>query len=116
VIDAGKGDGPAPLWEVEVTCPDIETARAIARAAVAARLAACANILPGVESHYRWQGEVQTDAEVLLRLKTAPALFMALSATICTHHPYDRPAISALPAVALGPGVAAWLSIETGAP
>ena len=115
MVDAREGSAPAPLWEVEVTCPDTDTARAIARAAVAARLAACGNIMAQVESHYHWAGEIRTDTEVLLRLKTKPALFVGLCAVICDHHPNELPAITALPAVALGPGVAAWLSMETGA-
>lgn len=107
---------PPPMIEVEVACPDPDTARAIARAALSARLAACGNVLPGMDSVYRWRGTVQTDPEALLRLKTLPALFDPLCALIRAHHPYDLPAIVALPAMALGPGVADWLRAELTGP
>ena len=105
-------DATEILWEVEVACPDPDTARAIARAAVEARLAACATVLPGAESHYRWHAEVVQDVEALLRLKSTPALVAALCALIRTRHSYELPAIVAWPAAALGPGVAGWLTDE----
>jgi len=105
-------DATETLWEVEVACPDADTARTIAQAAVHSRLAACAMVVPGVASVYRWQGEVVHEVEALLRLKSSPDLFPALCALIRARHPYDLPAITALPAAALGPGVAGWLSAE----
>ena len=53
-----------------VTAPDLKTARVLARAALQARLIACANLLPKIESHYRWQGKIESGTEVLLVLKT----------------------------------------------
>jgi periplasmic divalent cation tolerance protein len=102
--------------EIEMTCPDAGTARAIARAAVEARLAACGWVIPGVEAVYRWQGAVDHAPEVLLRLKSRADLFDPLCALIRARHPYDLPAIVALPVVALGPGVADWWRAETGPP
>jgi uncharacterized protein involved in tolerance to divalent cations len=55
---------------VLVTAPDLKTARALAKAALSARLIACANLVPKIESHYRWQGKIESSAEVLLILKT----------------------------------------------
>ena len=55
---------------VLTTWPDVEKARAAARTLVEEKLAACANLVPGVESIYRWQGAVETSAEVLVILKT----------------------------------------------
>lgn len=98
--------------EVEVTCPDEDSARRIARAALKARLVACANILPGVESLFHWQGQVDSESEVLLRLKAPAALFDALCEVIATHHTYRLPAITALPIAAIGPGVAEWIAEE----
>ena len=76
---------------VLVTAPDLKTGRRLARAALAARLIACANLVPKIESHYRWQGRVERSAEVLLLLKTSPARLAALEKLILANHPYDTP-------------------------
>ena len=102
--------------EVEVTCPDAECARALAEAAVAARLAACGWVIPGVLAVYRWQGAVEAAPEVLLRLKSRVDLFDALCDLIRAGHPYDLPAIVAVPVARLGPGVAGWWQAGTRAP
>ena len=51
---------------VLVTAPDVKTARKLARAALETRLVACANLLPGIESHYQWQGKIERRTEVLI--------------------------------------------------
>lgn len=76
---------------VLVTAPDLRTARKLARAALNARLIACANLLPGIESHYRWRGRIDTSREVLLVLKTTSARLAKLEALIVAEHPYDTP-------------------------
>jgi periplasmic divalent cation tolerance protein len=76
---------------VLVTAPDMKTARQLARAALEARLIACANLVPKIESHYRWQGKSMIGAEVLLILKTTTARLAALEKLICAKHPYDTP-------------------------
>jgi len=76
---------------VLVTAPDRKVARALARAALAERLIACANLLPGVESHYRWQGKIEQGREVLLVLKTRKTCVRALEQLILRRHPYDTP-------------------------
>lgn len=100
------------LIEVEVTCPDDDSARQIARAALGARLVACANMLPGLESLFHWQGQIDSETEVLLRMKAPAAAFDALCKLIAAHHPYELPAITALPVTAIGPGVAEWVAEE----
>lgn len=100
-------------FEVEVTCPDKDSARAIATACLKARLVACANLLPKVESLFCWQGQIDSESEILLRLKTPARNFDATCEVICTHHPYTLPAIVALPIQAMGPGVAGWIASET---
>ena len=67
---------------VSVTCPDEATALAIARLVVDRRLAACANIVPGVRSVYRWMGEISEDSEVLLTMKTREDFVDSLFTTI----------------------------------
>ena len=76
---------------VFVTAPDMKTARKLAKAALAARLIACANLVPKIESHYRWRGKIEMSAEVLLILKTTAACVLALEKFIVAKHPYDMP-------------------------
>lgn len=82
---------------VLVTAPDLKTARALARAALEARLIACANLVPKVESHYRWRGMIESSAEVLLVLKTQKSRLAALEKLILAKHPYDTPEFLVLP-------------------
>jgi periplasmic divalent cation tolerance protein len=76
---------------VLVTAPDLRTARQLARAALRARLVACVNLVPRLESHYWWHGKLETSAEVLLLFKTTRAHLPALEKLILTKHPYDTP-------------------------
>ena len=76
---------------VLVTAPDLKTARALAKAALAARLIACANLIPKIESHYWWQGKMESGMEVLMILKTTRARLSALEKLIIAKHPYDTP-------------------------
>ena len=85
---------------VITNCPDEETANRIALAVVEAKLAACVNILPRVQSIYRWQGAVESAVEVPLLIKTTAAAYPALEAAIRERHPYDVPEIIALPITA----------------
>ena len=80
-----------------VTAPDLKTARKLARAALEARLIACANLVPKVESHYWWQGKNMSGAEVLMLLKTTTARLAALEKLIVSKHPYDTPEFLVLP-------------------
>jgi periplasmic divalent cation tolerance protein len=82
---------------VLVTAPDLKTARTLARAALAARLVACANLIPRIESHYWWQGKLEQGGEVLLVMKTATARLTALEKLIVARHPYDTPEFLVLP-------------------
>jgi periplasmic divalent cation tolerance protein len=82
---------------VLVTAPDVTTARKLARAALGARLVACANLIPKIESHYWWQGKIERGAEVLLLLKTTTARLPALEKLIVAKHPYDTPEFLVLP-------------------
>ena len=76
---------------VLVTAPDLKTARRLAKAALDARLIACANLVPKIESHYRWQGRLERSTEVLLVLKTSQARLAALERLVLAKHPYDTP-------------------------
>jgi periplasmic divalent cation tolerance protein len=74
-----------------VTAPDLKTARALARAALRARLAACANLVPKIESHYWWQGKIESGGETLIIFKTVRSRLAALEELILDQHPYDTP-------------------------
>jgi periplasmic divalent cation tolerance protein len=74
-----------------VTAPDLKTARRLARAALGARLIACANLIPRVESHYRWQGKIERGSEVLMILKTTAKCVQKLERLILAEHPYNTP-------------------------
>ena len=76
---------------VLVTAPDLKTARALAKAALQARLIACANLVPKIESHYWWQGNIESSAEILLILKAQKSKLAALEKLILARHPYDTP-------------------------
>lgn len=76
---------------VLITAPDLKTARALAKDALSARLIACANLVPKIESHYRWQGKIQSSVEVLLILKTQKSNLAALEKLVHAKHPYDTP-------------------------
>ncbi len=82
---------------VLVTAPDLKTGRKLARAALEARLVACANLVPRIESHYWWQGKMEQGGEVLLVMKTATARLAALEKLITARHPYDTPEFLVLP-------------------
>lgn len=83
---------------VLITAPDQATARQIASHLVEKRLAACVNILPGVQSIFRWQGEVQNESELLMVVKTRRELLHThLIPAVKALHPYQTPEIIALP-------------------
>jgi periplasmic divalent cation tolerance protein len=94
---------------VLMTAPSAEVAAAIARALVGEGLAACVNLVPGVRSIYRWQGEVCDDAEVLCVIKTRADRFDALRARIVALHPYEVAEVIALPIVAGNEAYLAWI-------
>lgn len=82
---------------VLVTAPDLKTARTLAQAALGAKLVACANLVPKLESHYWWQGKLESSAEVLVLFKTTRARLAALERLIVAEHPYDTPEFITLP-------------------
>lgn len=94
-------------------CPDEETANAIALAVVEAKLAACVNILPRIQSVYRWQGVVESATEIPLLIKSTVALYPALEKQIVELHPYDTPEIIALPITHGLPAYLNWVVAET---
>ena len=94
---------------VLVTAPDLNTARKLAKAALTARLIACANLIPRIESHYWWQGRIESAAEVLIVMKTTRAQLAALEKLILARHPYDTPEFVVLDLSAGTGRYLAWL-------
>jgi periplasmic divalent cation tolerance protein len=97
---------------VLTTFPDMETARRTGRVLVEEGLAACINLLPGVESIYRWQGKVEQAAEILGILKTTPDACQALEQRLAALHPYEVPEIVALEPAAVSARYAEWLMLS----
>ena len=95
---------------VLVTAPDEAVAAEIARALVEERLAACVNILSGMRSIYRWQGNVEDEREALMLIKTHRERFAELQSRVKALHPYSVPEVIALPIVAGSPDYLAWLA------
>ncbi|MEM1129434.1 MAG: divalent-cation tolerance protein CutA [Pseudomonadota bacterium] len=94
---------------LRVACPNAEAAREIARSAVDKRLAASANVILPVESHYRWEGRVHSAPETLLWMTTHRACLSGLTALIHDLHPYELPAITWHP-VEADTATAAWIN------
>ena len=99
---------------VLVTVPDAGVGRRLARALLQERLVACANLVPGVTSLYRWEGELQEEEEVLLVMKTRSELVPGLAARIPELHPYELPEVLALRADDGLPAYCRWVMDETG--
>ncbi|MBK9139558.1 MAG: divalent-cation tolerance protein CutA [Verrucomicrobia bacterium] len=95
---------------VLVTAPDLKTARTLARGALEARLIACANLVPRIESHYWWQGKLESGKEVLLILKTTRRLVPALKKLVLAHHPYDTAEFLELPVAGGSQKYLDWLA------
>jgi periplasmic divalent cation tolerance protein len=95
------------------TWPSIVEAERAGRALVERRLAACVNILPGMISHYRWQGQIERAEEAVMIVKTRASLAAAVSAAVKELHSYETPAIVTLPAGDVDPAYHTWIIEET---
>jgi periplasmic divalent cation tolerance protein len=95
-----------------ITAPDLETGTRIARALVEERLVACVNLVPGIRSIYRWEGNVEEDAEVLLLVKTRADRAGDLADRVAELHPYELPEVVMLPAVGGSPAYLDWVREE----
>lgn len=98
---------------VLATAPDADSAASLARALVGERLAACVNLVPGVRSIYRWQGQVEDAAEVLLVIKTRADRCGALASRLRELHPYELPEVLELSAVGGSAAYLDWVRTES---
>ena len=94
---------------VYTTFPGLVEAERAGRALVERWLAACANILPGMVSHYRWEGKVERAEEVVMLLKTRASLAEQVSDAIRELHSYDVPAVSVIPLESVERHYLGWL-------
>jgi periplasmic divalent cation tolerance protein len=101
------------VWFVFTTVPDAETGDRIAAALVGEGLAACVNRVPGLVSHYVWEGELRRDAEEALFMKTTAQAFPRLRERLAALHPYEIPACSAWPIAAGAEPFLAWVRERT---
>ncbi len=106
----------ADLALVFMTAPDVAAAERVGRALVQERLAACATVIPGALSVYRWEGEVRADAEVQVLLKTRGELVDRLFRRAAELHPYDVPELLAAPLAGVTEAYRRWVLDETGQP
>ena len=99
---------------VFMTSANADEARRIANELVGRQVAACVQILPEIESVYRWNGEVQRDTEILVLAKTTAAQFDELEKTVRQMHSYDTPEIVAVPMAHVSEPYRTWLIENAG--
>ena len=104
-----------PLVVVLVTVPDEEVADNLSKILVEERLVACAQVLPGLTSHYSWEGQLERSEEVLIILKTLQVRLAELETRVRQLHPYDVPQFVALSASHVEENYARWVGSATGA-
>ena len=98
---------------VLVTVPSLDVARQLAAGILERRLAACANLVPGVESHYWWEGKICQENEILMILKTTEVRLVELETHVLEAHPYDTPEFVAWPLPAGSARYLEWLTANT---
>lgn len=100
------------VYIIFCTVPDRDTGQRIAAHLLEYRLAACVNIVAGLVSVYRWQGEVQTDQEALMIIKATAGDYPALETALRKQHPYELPEILAVPVAEGLPPYLDWVKTK----
>jgi periplasmic divalent cation tolerance protein len=103
------------VLSVTTTVASLDQAQALAREIIGQRLAACVQLEPGLQSLYRWGGQLCEEAEVRLTIKTLPAAAAALQALLAQRHPYDLPQVLSCTLQA-SPAYAQWVRSEVTLP
>ncbi|HUF76195.1 MAG TPA: divalent-cation tolerance protein CutA [Longimicrobiales bacterium] len=96
------------------TAPSVEVAERIGRSLVEERLAACANVVGGITSIFRWDDAVQRESEALVILKTTVGSVEALERRLAELHPYEVPELIAFPITAGHAPYLEWVRAEVG--
>ena len=107
-------DAAPPIRIVLTTCASPGEASKMARALVEERLAACATLIPAVQSIYHWEGQIETSTETLLLLKTGPEQLAALEARVHVLHSYQTPEFVVLGVDAVSQPYLDWLTRSLG--
>jgi periplasmic divalent cation tolerance protein len=100
---------PTGHYLVLTTCPHETAARSLAESVLGEQLAACVNIVPGLQSIYRWKGAIEEGRELLLLIKTTRECYPRLERHIRAHHPYELPEIVAVDFAAGFSDYLAWI-------
>ena len=98
---------------VYTTWPDISSAKRVGGELVAASLAACVNIMPGMISIYRWEGQQETGEEVVMIIKTRAEQVEAVIREVEARHPHETPAVISRPATGGSAGYLDWIAQMT---
>ena len=98
---------------VYTTWPTTVEAEKAGRTLVERRLAACVNILPGMISHYRWEGKVERAEEAVMLVKTRASLADEVEQAVQELHPYDTPAVLVMPVESVERDYLRWLLAAT---
>ena len=106
-----NADRPVLIY---TTFPSLDGAKQVGEALVAARLAACVNMFPGMISLYEWEGAREEANEVAMIIKTRGALTQQVLAEVTRLHPYEVPALLVLPTEGGSADYCAWIVNETG--
>jgi periplasmic divalent cation tolerance protein len=107
---------PPEILFAYITCKDVADARRFGRILVEEQLAACVNVLPGMESIYRWNGRIESSQEAVLIAKTRAETREALLERVLELHPYETPCVVFLPAAGGNPDYLDWIARESEAP
>jgi periplasmic divalent cation tolerance protein len=91
----------------------MKEARRLAGLLLSKKVAACIQLIPGLESHYRWKEKKEAAKEVLLIIKTRAPLYKKVEALILKHHPYEVPEIICLPITKGNLAYLKWIDGET---
>lgn len=102
------------IYVLLCTVPNEETGLRIAKQLVSESRIACAKIVPGIRSIYRWKGEICDDTEMLLLLKTLHSRVREVADRVVELHPYETPELIALPVVGGLPKYLDWLFASVG--
>lgn len=97
------------LQVILCTFPDHETAQRIATLLVEEALVACVNLVPGVQSIYRWEGKTESSSEVLALIKTTAEGYPQVEERLKELHPYDVPEIIAVPVDRVEAAYSKWV-------
>ena len=104
------------IIDIWINCPSETDADRIAEALMDKRLVACANRYPRIRSRYFWKGEIASEDEVPLLLKTRTSLFEAVVATARASHPYETPSVLCIDVAAANQDYIDWIYAETRVP